>query len=64
MDNKPVKGDWNGAGMHTNFSRKKCGRRAPGWRLLRRQTEALSKKHAEHIALYYANLHERLDGAA
>ncbi len=62
FDNKPVKGDWNGAGMHTNFSTKDTRDPAKGRAAIDAALQALSRKHQEHIALYGAGLGERLTG--
>jgi glutamine synthetase len=62
-DNKPVKGDWNGAGMHTNFSTKDTRDPAKGKAAIDAAMKKLAEKHKEHIALYGANLAERLTGA-
>lgn len=59
---KPMKGDWNGAGMHTNFSTKAMRDSKTGWASITSLVEALSKHHQEHIAEYGAGLEERLTG--
>jgi len=62
LDPKPISGDWNGAGCHTNFSTKKM-RDAGGLTEIVSAIKRLGAKHAEHIAAYGEGNERRLTGA-
>lgn len=61
-DNKPVKGDWNGAGMHTNFSTKDSRDPQKGRAAIIHSIKMLEKNHVKHIKNYGDRLEERLTG--
>jgi Glutamine synthetase len=58
---KPIRGDWNGSGMHTNFSTKFM-REKGGKAYFERLMEAFDKYKNEHIAAYGPDNHLRLTG--
>jgi glutamine synthetase len=58
---KPVRGDWNGSGMHSNFSTKHL-REVGGKPYFDKLMDAFRKHHEEHIAVYGPDNHLRLTG--
>lgn len=59
---KPFTGDWNGSGMHANFSTDYL-RDVGGKEYFEALMEAFSKNREEHIAVYGPDNHMRLTGA-
>ncbi|XP_059214204.1 glutamine synthetase-like isoform X2 [Centropristis striata] len=51
LDPKPMKGNWNGAGCHTNVSTKQM-REEDGLQFIEKAIEKLGQNHAAHIRSY------------
>lgn len=61
IEPKPIKGNWNGTGLHTNVSTAEM-RKEKGMKAIEEACKKLGERHEEHILVYGEGNAERMTG--